>query len=582
MVEVARIEWTRLSGDDVEAVISMLLCGDNFDAWRVQPGRGDGGIDVFVPVDGTLNRRRVYQVKRFAERLTSSHRRQIKQSLRRVLDASKADGWQIEHWYLVTPLDMTPNELKWFAEITKDLTCGSDWIGLNRVEYLAARQPAVIDYYLRDGKDRLAAQTDALAGIIAGRQNRATGDPLRPEDIRGDLAATYRAINECDPHYHYGISVMPRQPDPSQFAGEPGLVAVSSSGSDSVGWVTIAIFARCRESLIARPITAELQMLTADETVADEYKRFLDLGVPVSLPAGAMCARLNLPGGMATEVTSAEMHFSVVEEPLPEDGEAELILAIFSGDDKLLSELHVDLVSANPIPNGGRRTVWKDSVGFIEIEISATKFPNMTFNMKITQDAVGKVPSKVAPSLKFISNMHDPNKMGLAAAYGPRDWSMGHTSGWSEGPDPSARRLARYAEALATIQEHTQTRLLIPSSYTRDQAVGILNAARLLSGEPVGITWTDGIRFDREAGETQKLAFNVGDELLIRAVSNIVIELDDAEVVVGRQMTILEARLTELPGSTLAAVPVEGSESWLVRFDGDDDAGLDQISARPA
>jgi len=66
---MARVEWTRQSGEDVEAVVAMLLCTEYPNAWRIRPGRGDGGVDVFVPLSDDRALRDVYQVKKFASNL---------------------------------------------------------------------------------------------------------------------------------------------------------------------------------------------------------------------------------------------------------------------------------------------------------------------------------------------------------------------------------------------------------------------------------------------------------------------------------------------------------------------------------
>ena len=46
---------------------------------------------------------------------------------------------------------------------------------------LAAEYPKVIDYYLRDGKDRLATAVKDLTAIIAGRLNRERDGGSRPD-----------------------------------------------------------------------------------------------------------------------------------------------------------------------------------------------------------------------------------------------------------------------------------------------------------------------------------------------------------------------------------------------------------------
>ena len=46
-VSVTRV--TRQTGDDVEAVVGMLICSRIPNAVRVRPSQGDGGIDIFIP-----------------------------------------------------------------------------------------------------------------------------------------------------------------------------------------------------------------------------------------------------------------------------------------------------------------------------------------------------------------------------------------------------------------------------------------------------------------------------------------------------------------------------------------------------
>jgi len=141
--------------------------------------------------------------------------------------------------------------------------------------------------------------------------------------------------------------------------------------------------------------------------------------------------------------------------------------------------------------------------------------------------------------------------------------------------------MARLAEALATIQSHTGHRLLFPTEITAEHAMQIINAARILSGQPVSITWSDGFRVDRDPQQPDsRIDFAVGDKLMARIVSDLTIELNNETIVVGRQMSILEGRVTEFSDAVLAAaVPVEGSESWLVRYDGDEETN--RVSTRP-
>src|SRR6266545_2919480 len=102
---MACVEWSALSGDDVEAVLSNLLYNAHGRALRIRPSHGDYGIDVLVPTDADPETWDVYQIKKFAQNLTSNQKIQIETSFRRALVGLVRRGVPLNDWYLVTPLD---------------------------------------------------------------------------------------------------------------------------------------------------------------------------------------------------------------------------------------------------------------------------------------------------------------------------------------------------------------------------------------------------------------------------------------------------------------------------------------------
>ena len=246
---VARVEWTRQSGEDVEAVVAMLLCRRFPDAVRVRPSQGDHGIDVFIPGPGGFSTERaVYQVKKYSSNLTNSQKRKIKASYDRVVKSSAAEGWRITKWHLVMPLDLTTQNLTWLGDLTKnaDFRCNTN--GLTFCDTLAAHYPEIIDYYLQDGRQRLQDATADLVRVLSGRATREQTEGLQPVDVAGDLVAIYRALNASDPFYRYEYTVADTPPSETPPHDEPGLVAISAIEHDSV-WITIKIIALSRASL---------------------------------------------------------------------------------------------------------------------------------------------------------------------------------------------------------------------------------------------------------------------------------------------------------------------------------------------
>lgn len=78
-----RVEWTRMSGDEVEDVVAIMLLREHRRGTHIRPSQGDGGIDVLIPATAPDEAPTVYQVKKFATNLGSSEKRQIKDSILR-------------------------------------------------------------------------------------------------------------------------------------------------------------------------------------------------------------------------------------------------------------------------------------------------------------------------------------------------------------------------------------------------------------------------------------------------------------------------------------------------------------------
>lgn len=573
------IEWTRLSGEAVEDAVAMLLCGENFEATQVRPGKGDGGIDVFVPNAADWSRRDVYQVKRYAENLTNSQKRKIVGSLRQAVKTAEAEKWTISSWWLVLPLNPTPSNLAWFNQQTKDLPFDAHWVGLNRVEFLAAKYPQVIDYYLRDGRERLQEQTDRLTAIVAGRIGRQSGEPLQPFDTVGDLHGIYKAMNEYDPHYRYEFSMTSEPPSQESAPKAPGLVGVTCYGS-SDGWVNISIFARSLAATEKRPIAGEFELhLPDDGPYRQEFQKFIDYGTPVTLPAGSAKVKLDLPGGLGGDLSDVAVSLGASTEFTRVSNERELIFAMLSPERESLAEIELSLDEATVGQRGGYRTVWKDEPGFISIEILAMEHPDLTANVSITVDVAGKRPGEVVASLEFLANMHSSNMIGLAQAFGPREFTIG-TINEERPKDLDFVRWAKIARALTSIQEHTSTRLLFPKSWSGEQAHEILDAARILSGTPLSATW-EPFQVDRDPNiKSESFNYKLGDQVHLRLIRNIEVEIDDVRHVVGKQAALMRGVVAEISDESVRFKPAEiNNQASMVRFDGDADDG--RVQARP-
>jgi hypothetical protein len=161
------------------------------------------------------------------------------------------------------------------------------WRGLGFLEGLAGTYLALIDYYPREGKDRLQTALESITAVLRTtmrlrrprqRHRRAhrTGRSRRPRRPRPRGAAL--PLNEHDPHFSYDFSVgsaCPEVPD------QPGLVAAVQEG-DGERWVTFKVLARCAESLVERPVPLSLR-ITAEpgSSLCRDIEAFDRYGTPV-------------------------------------------------------------------------------------------------------------------------------------------------------------------------------------------------------------------------------------------------------------------------------------------------------------
>jgi len=66
LVAMSRVEWTRLEGNDVEAVVAMFVNREHPRSVRITPSIGDGGVDIVDAGAGPEGTDDVYQVKKYA------------------------------------------------------------------------------------------------------------------------------------------------------------------------------------------------------------------------------------------------------------------------------------------------------------------------------------------------------------------------------------------------------------------------------------------------------------------------------------------------------------------------------------
>lgn len=494
---MTRVAWIRYEGDDIEAVVSMFVCRENPTAYRIRPSSGDGGVDVCVPTgDGHVE---IYQVKRFAENLTSSQKQQVVESHSRIQEYAAERGWTIDKWYLTLPLDPTPENDEWLEKFAATAYFPCEWAGLARIEAWAAVHGDIVDYYLEGGKARLVEELGRFAAIsaipVAGTRPQTVEGfaHLEPAGIEHQLAVLRDSLNSRDPHFLYAFSVS-EQPEIAS-PRPPGYPALVTSTARSIGesWVSFHVLARCSESIRERPITVKAKIVVEHGSAAEqEFNEMRTYGRVPTVPFDVVDLSVDLPGGLAQQAKNGKL----MAQPADEAETFVRRYTILSPDGEELAEVPFIVSAPDSNHNGtGLANRGVDPSGFLELEVLSVhrdgKF-DMTMRLH-SSDPSGIFPDEIEQPLAFLYHFNAPNKMRVAYPRGTKYQVLDIPQRPLEADRPRwIGLLLRYVRALITVQAHVETELRIPDVDTDnfDDMRSVLDAARMLNGEDVPATWS--------------------------------------------------------------------------------------------
>ena len=481
---MAPVSWATLDPGQTEQVIGVLLCRMHPGAVRIRTSQGDGGIDVLVPQgDGSAD---VYQIKYFPTALDDSRKAQIRRSLHRIIDNRDV---RVRNWYLTLPINPSNPERTWFRGATKTTPFPCHWLGLDRIESLAAAHPDVIDYYLRDGRgslDQTIADLRALIGLT-----RPTGRQLvEPSDLTESLAALHRVLNRDDPHYRYEIEVSESPPPLSSDAARPNLVARVDVGSDEVT-VTHRVYARYRMATEDAPIPISFQVDEAD--LAPHEVLVWDDALRYGTPAVVRVRNLSsgLPGGLDESFESALMRIGP-----PSNQQArpyKIRLGVLDQHGRLLADAVVEMRPVTQGPLGGTRASGTEEKGSFEFELLLDP-PGDTERRTILRlsplDPSGKAPAALERGTLLLAALYQPNRLAFGPEYGPL---LPNPFDLPSAMAPINAAFSELIDALAVLQREVVSELVVPdlASITAESLFQIVRAAALLRGETVRDTWDE-------------------------------------------------------------------------------------------
>jgi hypothetical protein len=469
--------------------MSILLFQERPTAWRRRPSHGDGGLDVGEP---NLDGYHVYQIKGFTGTMTPSRRRQVGESLQRILDDPRLDR-RVTGWSLVVPMDPTSEDEAWFRELTTHAPFPCDWKGQLFWDSEAAKHAHVIDYYLRDGKARLEGSVRDLQHLLAQ-----PGTPLRAADVGGKLEDLRTAINRGDPHYRYEFSTSATAPRVRQ---EPGLVMIRAVQLGDGGYLSTNVYARYPQAIEDAPIGGSMQIVVPRSTgqpgsgnLEADLQAFLDFGRGLELPEGTIQDLvIRAPAGLAGEAPTAKgvLGPAYLTEFRPHDDRFQVI----DGTGMVIAETTVHMTAATRGPRGGIEVAGSDAGGAFDVRIQlmpaeGEERGRARLTVSGREDFAGVPVRHLLPGLRFMDALHAPHELVWRPEFGPVIFSR-----ITLPPTPVVQLPAGYlrlVEAMSVVQEHTSIPIVMPEELASEEVLDILTTARLLREGVVKGTWTQG------------------------------------------------------------------------------------------
>lgn len=425
------IAWTVTEPDTIERMIAVGLCRRHKHARRIKPSQGDGGLDVLIPVTGQPQLHvENYQVKKFADELNDSRKRQIKKSLARAIDTHNGTefGYKIAKWYLALPLDLTREQEKWLFDLADELEAPFpvEVFGLTAIEELLLEAPNIREYYVGDGMEKVSQILSQMTNLRHLRDLAVDPTTVEPADATDSLEDLHRHINDADPHFDYNFEVTKELPT---ITPGPGLIAsvVARTGKDAP-YVTWHVSAKYDAALEDRPIpgsyTVYPDRMTPEQRKA--WERWCKYGTPVVLEGDAIAeVTMDLPGGLAGPAPMSENVLKLG----PAYGEFEdarttrALWVIENADGTRLAERIFELRLVARGQEGGEHREGSDPDRYITLnlytQITSATGGTVEGDLALHGDRwVGEPVQRVLPAIRFCAAWGNDNLLRVQDEFG--------------------------------------------------------------------------------------------------------------------------------------------------------------------
>ncbi|MFD4638416.1 hypothetical protein ACFWN2_13950 [Lentzea sp. NPDC058436] len=482
---MSRIEWTRMSGDDIEEMLAVMLLRDYPHGRHVKANPGDGGIDVFVPNQPGGSIGTNYQIKRFAEKISDSQKDQIRGSLTALQQTAAAGQFIATHCYIVVPLLPTGTDYSWLDNYSQKFEFDAEWYSLTHIEGLVSKYPEVVDYYLNDRAEHFTNAANNLIDLVReslsmGLANESSVD-ISPADVASHLAKLEKHLNQ-DPFYEYHFRTSPTEPD---FVERDGIVATYSAQFSDRTYIAVDLYARFEDAVHIRPCKVKFRAAPANDAEREQLDAFARFGTPAEVTATSV--DVDFPGGLGGKFPSAMISFT----PTPVGKPTVFKYEILRADGTVVSENLLETLYASRgarEPNRSLKVTDLNRVFTIEWRFDIA---NKTTSMNIKWSSiVGRVAAEILSSLHFLAHLEDGISLKISDRYVPLKTSILPFPSFSQ---PTLWKSAyKVVSDLVAIQGVADRQILVPDPAELDQDTvdEILVCARLARGLEVRGTWT--------------------------------------------------------------------------------------------
>lgn len=442
--------YAQLDPARLERAIQALMTRLHPKMISVDGAGGDDGRDMHRTGGSGLE---LYEVKSFTARLTPGQRRQVQRSLSRVAEHEPAS------WTLVVPLNPSPAEERWFAQLGAAFpTIELRWWGQSWLDGHFAAHLDLVSFV--EGADAQvlarAAQFSQETAVLAGGLT----------DLAARSSALGRLGDEISPFWRYKLTV----------DGESVTQELVPKHSDAATLDPISIHTGLsfpRDDAAAERVMAQLREaidVGGDVTVPAEYVTRFDVQASSDATARLLGTERPLPANLTfTSLPSSEGLPMLVE------------LELLDRDEAVVSVLPLTLTDHL----GGLRGMTLrgvDASQIVEFSLVLRDDPSDPGRLQMTFRSVrGRLPHEVLPALRFLQRAELGNKLRLRS--GPTVFGSTHTAS-SLDARPSDE-LIEFVEDLETIATKTGTLLRIPDLRDGTDVRDVHTAAELLRGHRV-------------------------------------------------------------------------------------------------